>query len=516
MNYFPSKGLIILFKKRYKSTLIDYLMSCDIAIDIIQKIYEKYKDDSYMIQKIHQYITNQLPNIFDTMKITREENIKKIKDKTSDQDLFIQSFLNKHSYYYIQSTEKFFFYDGIHYYPYSEDEILYSISKEPGLISWKQKTRISILKRIKENSLLTTIPNSETIQFIIEKFFPIFFNSKTQIKYFLTILGDNILKKTSNFYFMNTKSKSFLRELNNYSQIYIGINLNQSFKYKYHEHEYNFCRLIQINDIIQMEHIWLPIINQYFLDIICVSTHYSTRFGSADNYLKTYSNDDSLIQYSFYLKDMTPELLIESFLNKYIQKVNNVSIINKPVIEWKNLQYLWKHFLDIEKLPAVIFQQNLKQLFLEKLGDNYDEITDSFINVFSKYNPKIQIFLQFWDETMIFDEDASELEIDEIILLYKKWCKDSNSLNIDDKQIISLIKHFYPNIEIEEEKFVYKIRSTLWDKSFDIKVFLNSFNLSNISVYDIYEKYCKEQQKNNNIIVNKYFFEKIFFELRDL
>jgi hypothetical protein len=491
-------------------------MSIEPIIDTITKLYDKYKNEPYINQKLNQYINIQLPSILETIQLTREESIKKNKEKITHQELFIQSFLNNHSYYYIQSTEKFFFYNGQHYSLYSEDEILHSIYKEPGLNSWKQRTRISIMKKIKENSLLTTIPNTETIQNVIEMLYPIFFNSKTQTKYFLTILGDNILKKTSNIYFMNPKSKSFLREFNNYAQVYIGTHLNQSIKHKYHEHEYNTCRLLQINDIIQMENIWLPILNQYHLDIICVATHYSNRFGSADNYLITYSNDDSLIQYSFYLKNITPQDLIQHFINEYIQTVTITSNMNSSIIQWKNLQYLWKHFLDSKKLPAVIFQQNLKQLFIENMGEKYDEISDSFIGVFSKYNPAIQKFLQFWDETIIIEEESYELEIDEIILLFKKWSADSNTPNLNDKQIIDLITHFFPNIEIEEEKYIFKVKCTLWDKTADIILFLSITDISNASVYDTYEKYCKEQGKNNNIIVSKYFFEKIFFETRDL
>jgi hypothetical protein len=489
--------------------------SLENAIQVITSIYQKYENDSYMTTKIHNYITHQLPILFNNMHNNREESIKKNQEKMNDQDVFIQSFLHKHSYYYIPSTEKYFFYDGLHYMPYSEDEILYSISKEPGLSSWKQRTRISIMKKIKENSILNTIPNTETIQFVIELLFPIFFNSRTQVKYFLTILGDNILKKTSNFYFINTKSKAFLRELNNYSQVYIGNHLNQSFKYKYHEHEYYQCRLLQINDVIKMEHLWLPIVNEYYLDIICVATHYSTRFGSADNYLMTYSNDDSLINYAFYLKNMTPQLLIQNFLNEYIQSVQNNNITNsnnRPIIQWKNLQYLWKHFLDSKKLPSVIFQQNLKQLFLENLGHNYDENSDSFIGIFSKYNPSIQKFLQFWEETMVFSEDACELEVDEIILLFKKWSYDTNTPNINDRQIIDLISHFYPNVEIEEDKFIYKMKCTLWDKTTDIHLILETLDISNISLYDAYEKYCKMQRKENKMIVTKYFFEKFVFD----
>ena len=510
-------------------------MSSEESIEIVKTLYEKYSEDAYMTGKLHQYISVQLPSIFENIKNAREESIRKCKEMTNEQEIFIQSFLNIHPYYYIQSTEKFFFYDGLHYVHCTEDDILHyistTISKERSLLQWKQRTKINIMKRIKESNLLRTIPNTETIQSVIELLYPMFFSSKTQAKYFLTIMGDNILKKNQNLvYFVNTNSKVFLRELDNYSQIFIGAHLSQTFKHKYHEHEYGNCRLAKINDIVKMEHLWYPLINQYYLDIICVAVHYSNRFGSADNYLRTYSNDDALIQYAFYLKDISPNELIETFLSEYIQR--GCSIVNmnsKVVVHWKNIQYLWKHFLESKSLPSVIFQQNLKQLLLHHLGENYDESSDTFVGIFSKYMPVIQKFLQFWDENMDYDESEcdQELEIDEIIQLFKKWIRETsdgltNVPNINDAQVLDLITHFYPDVDIEGQKFVYKIRCRLWDKTTDIRLSLESMReyventKMNLSIYDAYEMYCKEGRTMNKIIVSKYFFEKyIFGELRD-
>jgi hypothetical protein len=509
-------------------------MSINESLEIVKTLYEKYKEDPYMTGKLDQYIGVQLPSIFDNIKLAREESIRKCREMINEQEIFSQSFLNMHQYYYIQCTEKFFLYDGLHYMHYSEDDILHhistTISKERTLLQWKQRTKINIMKRIKESNLLRTIPNTETIQFVIELLFPMFFGSKTQVKYFLTILGDNILKKNQNLiYFVNANSKVFLRELDNYSQIMIGAHLSQSFKHKYHEHEYGNCRLMKINDIVIMDNFWYPLINEYYLDIICVAAHYSNRFGSADNYLRTYSNDDALIQYAFYLKDISPEELIETFLAEYIQK--GCSIINmnsRGVVHWKNIQYLWKHFLESKSLPSVIFQQNLKQLLLHHLGENYEESSDTFVGIFSKYMPVIQKFLQFWDETMVYDDSVydQELEIDEIIQLFKKWIRESpeggNVPNITDIQVLDLITHFYPDVDIENQKFVYKMRCLLWDKTIDIRLALESIREyvkttnTNLSIYDAYEMYCKEGRTLHKIIVNKYFFEKfIFEELRD-
>jgi hypothetical protein len=190
-------------------------MSFTESLEILKTLYDKYSEDGYMIGKINQYMTIQLPIIFENIKTAREESIRKSKEMTNDQEVFIQSFLNSHPYYYIPSTEKFFFYDGLHYTHYSEDDILHhistTISREKTLIPWKQRTKITTMKRIKETSLLRSIPNTETIQFVIELLYPMYFSSKTQTKYFLTIMGDNVLKKNPQLiYFVNSNSKAFL------------------------------------------------------------------------------------------------------------------------------------------------------------------------------------------------------------------------------------------------------------------------------------------------------------------
>jgi UTP-glucose-1-phosphate uridylyltransferase len=56
------------------------------------------------------------------------------------------------------------------------------------------------------------------------------------------------------------------------------------------------------------------------------------------------------------------------------------------------------------------------------------------------------------------------------------------------------------------------MKCTLWDKTTDIHLILETLDISNISLYDAYEKYCKMQRKENKMIVTKYFFEKFVFD----
>jgi len=505
----------------------------------IDDLFQKYENDPYIFSKIHNYVCNLLPNILDKKKSSHEESIQRIETLSLEQNIFIESFLNTNKFFYLASTEKFFYYDGEHYHIYSEDDILYnvlsSISKERTLLSWKQQTKVYIMKRIKQNNLLKSIPESETIQYVLDSLCPAFFTDKIEAKYFLTILGDNILKKNAHIiHFIDAKAKRFLRELNVLAQSTIGQNLSQTFKYKYHEqHDYKDCRLVKINECIKSENTWLPVLNQCFLDLICVACHYSIRFGNSEDVILKHYRNQELIDKVFYLRDIEPEGLIHKFMEEYLQfSQTTVSYqLRVPQITWKNMHYLWKHFLESKNLPAVMFQQRLKGFLVQKMKDNYIEEADIFNNVCSKYLPAIQQFLQFWTETIDYDETETDFEIEDIVHLYREWTENKEEIcsNLNDKQILDLIVYYYPDIEIEKDKYINGITCKLWDKQLDIQIALESMKeqlcsqpvsegerlttAKHISIYDAYTFYCKYfSSLINKRFVNKAYFEKYVFE----
>ena len=211
----------------------------DDAKTFIESIYKKYENNPHMLAKTHSYLITQLPTILENIRQNHEQRQQRIESMTQDQDAFIESFLSNNQYFYLSQTELFFYYDGLHYQNISEDDILYnvlsSITKDRNLMSWKQRTRIHIMKRIRENnSLFKSIPESETIQFVLELLYPTIFSTRNEAKYFLTVLGDNILRKNTNLiHYISINAKPFLRELNNICQQFIGSNLSQTFKHKF-------------------------------------------------------------------------------------------------------------------------------------------------------------------------------------------------------------------------------------------------------------------------------------------
>jgi hypothetical protein len=549
-------------------TAIDIDKDKENACIAVKQLLDKYAGDEYMYQKVNTYICNQLVSIFENMNESHKNRVTRITELTCEQDAFIQTFLNNNQYFYSAATDNFFYYDGLRYQLFNEDDILHQvlslISRDGALMSWKQKTKLNIMKRIRETSLLQSIPESATIQSVIDSLCPLLFSTRAETKHFLTVLGDNIFRKHSSLiYFVDPDAKFFITQLNHMCQMFIGCNLMQTFKYKYHDHKYEDCRLIKINSNVKNDTTWSQLLNHSVLDVICVACHYSLRYNSADDYLTNYCNDLVLPQYVFYMKNMKLDTLLDEFVNVVIDRdekhqMSNLTatqvlpVLNNPThmritqITWKNMQYLWKQYLCDKDLPAVVFLQTLKTMLVERLASHYNSELDSFVGVCSKLLPAIHTFLQFWEDTMIEDDVETDLEIEEVVILFRKWCEQKNEMvsHLTDKQMLDIIAYYYPSLEIERDKFIARIRCTLWDKQMDIQIALDDMKLylqheymnssdsqhtrvsspaiyRNISVYDAYTYYCKyistpsvppPMTSRRRQIVSKAYFEKYIFD----
>lgn len=482
------------------------------SVKTLTDLYSKYSDNPYILQKIQNYVCNQLPSSLESMNETQRQKQLRLESLNNNQDAFIENFLNKNQFFYMPSNEKFFYYDGSHYYTQTEDEILHkvltTISNDGfSIMSRKYKTKVSIMKKIKENLIIKSVPESETIQQVIYSIYPSFFPTKSEAKYFLTVIGDNMVRKNSHLiHFLPSYAKNFIRELNLFSQKNLVMNVSQTIKFNAHPtHEYSNCRLIHIHETAKYENCWKSVIN---LDLLCVANHYSLRYDHSDKYIHKI-REPEFESYVFYLKDKSVDNLVNSFIKEYIV----IDIEQGSPVSWKDMLYLWKRFLSMKKLPTLIYQSQLKNMITENLKEYYNVETDTFINIFSKFLPQINKFLDFWNETMTGDENEFGLELDEIRELYSIW--GSGSLQIKSQQVLDIIQYYYPDIITENDKYVQQIRCSLWDKKKDIKDALDDLE-GKLSAYDSYVYYCKhhyylvERGKKKTPIVNKTYFENFY------
>jgi hypothetical protein len=182
----------------------------------LKEIFIKYKDNNYMTKRIYNHIVKYLPNTLNNELQNYEKRISRNSYLTNEQSVFIQVFLSKNKYYYLPNNNFFYKYDGKKYFIVKEDDVIHnllsSISKDGILLQWKYKTKIHIIKQIKDRTLFNSIPESDTIQNVLNIIYPSFFPSKNSSKYFLTVIGDNILKKNTQLIFLvSQKTKQFLK-----------------------------------------------------------------------------------------------------------------------------------------------------------------------------------------------------------------------------------------------------------------------------------------------------------------
>jgi hypothetical protein len=512
---------------------LDIIIIQDECMNTIKQLLEKYKNDEYMINRIYSHVVTNLHNTLELESKNHEKRINRNNYLSEEQHVFIQVFLNNNKYFYLPNNNLFFEYDGLKYLIVKEDDIIHkllsTISKNRVLLQWKYKTKQNIIKQIKERSLFNSIPETDTIQNVLNVLYPAFFSTKNYAKYFLTIIGDNIFKKNQNHIFLvSQKFKQFLNELDNVALASIGSNnTTTNFMTKYHEnHFYENCRLIKMNDNFSLD-VWRELLKKYGLDLLCVAAHYSKRYENSDQFIEN-KTDEELSNYSYYLKNNTQQTIIEKFCTNYI-----IHVENNFKIEWKNLHFVWKQFLSNYNLPNIIYSNTLKNLLREKYS-LYDDISDSFIGITSKYLPTHIDFIKFWQDNIIVSNQVetstffdNELEIDELASLFKLWAKGNSEIlsssSISEENILKILQHFFPFIEIFEEKYLLNISSKSWNKINDInqsleyikdQVNLNK-NLTLLSIEDAYNYYYKFCKLNSfSFLVSKRYFEKyLYFKL---
>ena len=259
----------------------------------LNNLYEKYKDQPEVLSKMEEYLNKQFPHALELFvtRINRKQNLEK------QSQLYIDKFLNnpEQQYFYNHQTDLFIFYNGENYSIINEDTIwhllLSDISTKEELIPWKHKIKNLAIKHIKEKPITQSIPESNTIQYVIQHLTPTLFRSKSEAKYFLTVLGDNILKKSTNItHFTRLESKDFLTCLQDLIQYVLGCQCNpiSSIKFKYYNQDFNNCSIFSFNDSVKITSCWNDFLKSHILDLIAVASHYSHQFQNANKYIQNH------------------------------------------------------------------------------------------------------------------------------------------------------------------------------------------------------------------------------------
>ena len=478
----------------------------------IDELWEKYSDNDQILNKLIYQVTNTLPNHLSTSNTQLlEKQNKKVKFNEIMRE-FTDDFLSEYNYTFIPSTNLFIKYDDVNYQVINEDDIQHMIynklARNNELSDSKDKVKTFILKTIKDRLITNTIPESITIQNTLSIFYPLIFSSKREAQYFLTIIGDNILKKNlSLVHIIDNAAKDLINILGQLFNQFMGnLNALNTIKYKYYDQKYEYTRLLKLIPNFNLHDIWKQNLPNQFLNIIAVACHYSIRYSSSDNFVESKITDPNVKNYIFFLKNNTYKTILNEFTSEYLIQTpdNNLKV--------KDMLYLWKLYLENKRCPSIMFTNTFKNNIQELI--EYDESNELYKNITSKHLPSISKFIDFWNESIENTSNKDhELDIDEMHTLYKRYCESKNQhAVINEDQILSIIEHFFPNITIIENKYITNITTKLWDKNGEIINFVNHYNSTEdstktISINRLYKLYCKYQY-NKRLICNKIYFTK--------
>lgn len=476
--------------------------------DIINDIHDNEEIDNFL-----NYLNNYV--------VQKNE----LKTKQQYYDCIIKNFFDENTVYYSKSSKLYFNYLNNNYVVCNEDNIIHyvldfislSINKSEFKniihIDNKKFIKTKILKEIKDkNSIYDNIPESETIQDVINFLFPTIFHTKEYAKYFLITIGDIILKKYTNqkrLIFTKTCFRDFLNELSKHISIYfISINLCNYFKFKYvNEHEHNDCRLLPCNDV---NFNFIKLNTQSFINLICVAIYYSKRYESADCYLDNEEVEDKVRENIKLFDYQTKQNIVNKFKTKYLISQEDQCIVEKDIL------FLWKKYNSEHQYFISLFSSYsdfYKELFLS-CNNEYDENSNKNIlkNYYSLHIPDISLFIDFWNENFCYDESEYYFELNEILYLFNNSYK-RKKYNLNESLLIYIIQVNFSNFEIIHNKHIHNLKCINWDKKKEIDEFIKkeNINIKNESINNIYKKYCNTK---TNLKINKKYFNMYLNELK--
>ena len=524
--------------------------------------------NEHILERIHHYIKTQLPQSIKNYQTAHAERETRKKSLELVADEITETFLNRTKYFYSLQSELYFTYNNqVRYSLINEDEIHHRIlaftssaSAAPNVFgvssaiclndfavdaassthistSIKYKIKNRIIKSIQSRDILSSIPESCTIQNVISHIYPALFGTRDHAKYFLTILGDVLLKKTAPLiYFIPPIAKEFIRDLGGECYALFGstaASFNTAFKFKYYEHQYKDCRLVDIQSqsaaaaaahghtpassaFLRLLH--MPELKSSIIDLFCVAAHYSHRFGSADDFLRLHCKTPEVVNHAWYLRDRTDQQIIHEFMEYATEPASS-----DHEISMTDMLYLWKMYLSEFRLPSVFFAASLRSKLSAATATApasapAPAALDTIPNRTSKYLPTVSKFRQFWSEYCYTDDREIELEIDELSTLFNEYAA---SPPVNDATLLGMLRHFYPDTYIEDDKYILNVGCKLWNKPDEIDEYLLEFKQQCLTnglsfpqpLYNAYEYYCGRCYATaKRRIISKRYFEKYFIE----
>ncbi len=372
-------------------------------------------------------------------------------------------------YYYIPSTTSFVRCDDTTYTPATEDDVLADVllrlRSEPSLSRTKHKHKQSIMKLIRDNTLLGSIPSSRCIQNVLGLMRTVLVPSKLEAKLLLTALGDGILRKSGSLhYVLPPAAAPALEAFAEVATSRLGPRHAPTahFQHYYEPGEAARARAFRTHSGYSLGHV---LFDQHALNIAVVAAHYSRQHGSASQLADRTLVSHAAAQEAWLSPSRTvPVQLVEGFAARALVKSPGCSLSRK------HIQFLWR--VDGQENGRLL---RLEAREVEEMLPFDIDATRGLLDCSSPAVAKIDQVISFCRKFVLHDPAEHLMELSELHRLYSDQERNDAA---SEEMFCSILEHFssdagLPAIE-NGAVTIDGVRCTLWDKRGEVLAFFGT------------------------------------------
>ena len=180
------------------------------------------------------------------------------------------------------------------------------------------------------------------------------------------------------------------------------------FKKKYHGHDYGSLRLFHTDS--QRPPAPVPkLVKTHIPDYLIVAIHLAKSWGSSDQYVED-NICYQLINHVRFTCNNNTRKIVDDFINSTFVACDNAEISEGEA--W----FSFREYLSSKNLPLLVFNEEFHKIMKAKLQHEnkcYKGYTCNFL-------PVIRAFSGFWRTQMVPDSKAYPIEIDDVVMLFRR------------------------------------------------------------------------------------------------
>jgi hypothetical protein len=409
------------------------------------------------------------------------------------------------------------------------------------------------MERTQERGLQGIVPESEIIQRTLALFHPLLFSTKGQCKYFLTLVGDKLLRKdTTTRMIMSPSFRTALTPFLDVCTVYFGtkwrksafqldLRSGQEQEPLSNPRDHRIVRVLPVTDIFKSTNLphYASAVRcleslttlEEFIDIAFVAMYYSQQHQSAETWLQTAVSTSALSVESSaflqYLDHKTVSNVVAHFFEETF-------VIEKGAtgFSMSDICFLWKQFVATHCCwglkDGILFQSLFRKEYFHHF--NIADQTDNthFLHLSSKVNLcHVQWMKSFLDECVVRvdpEDEHDELygyEVSEINAMYGKWLNEFRRKPVrshSDDEWLEMMDVYFPTFAftcgnqntpgpaVNHRRIVYGIRCSIWEKKGLLFQYLHQLFLNNALEHAKYEEYQQHAKIHHPFLVSKHYF----------